>query len=211
MQSITRVPTGTSSTPGRATSPVTVTTFCVTGLPAMATTHGVKGSHIGHQGPHLLGQPQGGNGAARDFVDQNVFITGRIKILQLGQFQGPVTFRRGSKAFAAAVYFRLMAMTPFGPGGLDHRQQGPNDFWGMAFHDILVRIEQRLALAAVRDNGFDLGVVFDVGRKSGPAFTDHPGFAHKAYKALPVHAFILKLSIGACYSAWMGKMLSRSE
>ena len=74
--------------------------------------------------------------------------------------------------------------------GRHHGLKRPDDLGRVAGHDVLVRVEQRLAFAAVGDDGFDRSVILDVGRKPGPAFADHPGIAYRLDQTLFIHSHV---------------------
>ena len=76
----------------------------------------------------------------------------------------------------------------YGAHGRHHGLKRSDDLGRVVRHEVLIRVEQRLAFAAVGDDGFDRRVVLDVGRKPGPAFADHPGIAYRTDQALFVHS-----------------------
>ena len=108
-----------------------------------------------------------------DLVNENELISGRVEIVQLGQFK----LRAGHGLCEAPGRLRILALDgdhpAAGAGGRYKGLHGLDNRIAVAAHDMLIGVEQRLAFTPVGDHRVHLGVVLDVGRKTGTTFTDY--------------------------------------
>ena len=159
-------------------------------VPVHGPAHGIKRADVGHHGPHIKGQAERRDGAAEQFVHQDVLVARRVEVVQFGQLDAGPGDRAREHRGDRGVFALDRDDAADSAHGRHHGLERPDDLGRVAGHDVLVRVEQRLAFAAVGDDGFDRGVVLDVGRKPGPAFADHPGIAYRPDQALFVHSHV---------------------
>ncbi len=54
-------------------------------VPVHGPAHGIKRADVGHHRPHVEWQAERRDGAAEQFVHQDVFVARRVEVVQLGQ------------------------------------------------------------------------------------------------------------------------------
>ena len=146
-----------------------------------------QGAHVGHHGAHVLGQAQGRDGLAGDFLDQDEFVARRVEVVQLEQLQAGAFHGPGKGVRHIGVLAFDADDAAAGAGDAHQLLHGGHDGFGVLLHDVLVRVEQWLTLTAVGNHRIHLGVVLDVGGKTRTAFAHHAGVGYQFYKGVFIH------------------------
>ena len=167
--------------------------FVGQGLAVQGAGHGIQRGHVGHHRPNLLGQPQGRNGLAGDLVHENLLVPGGVEIVQPGQLDA----RPGHGLFEDGGLLDVLGLDGQNGAarahGVAQGGQPAHHVGSVVQHHRLVRIQKRLALAAVGDDRLHLAVVLDVGRESRPALADDARFADRLHQRFLVHASLCNL------------------
>ena len=121
------------------------------------------------------GNAAGRNQFAGDVVNQIVFVARRIIIAE--QLDADVrAFARGGDGFDGVLLFAFDADDAFvRADGFHGELHSAHQFGGAFFHDDGVLVQERFAFRAVGDDGFSLGVEFDVRGESAAARADDAG------------------------------------
>ena len=141
------VPIGTQTMPGFFTSPVTVEKFVRDGLAVKGVGHGHERADVGDHRAHHEGQAQRGNGTARHFADEGLFIPGGIEVGEQRQLDGPIADGIGQDLGGFLVFFLQCDDAALGTGGLHQLTERPDDFVGVVKHVMLVGVQKGLAFA----------------------------------------------------------------
>ncbi len=147
-------------------------------MTAHGAAHGIERAHVGNHGAHVFRQPQRRNGAAEQLVHQNVLVPGGIEIVELSQLDARTGDGRFHPSRDVGVFALDRNDAANGAHGRHDGLESGDDLAGVPEHDVLVGVEQRLALAAVGDDRFHLRVVFDVRRETGSTLSDHARLAY---------------------------------
>jgi len=160
------------------------------GLAVKGVGHGHERADVGDHRAHHEGQAQRGNGTARHFADEGLFIPGRIEVGEQRQLDGPIADGIGQDLSGFLVFFLQCDDAALGTGGLHQLTERPDDFVGVVKHVMLVGVQKGLAFAAVGDNRVGVGGVLDVRRKTSSTFTNDTGRFHRRYERLFIHAIL---------------------
>jgi hypothetical protein len=119
-------------------------------------------------------------------MDQDVLVSGRIEVAQEDQLHPG----GGGRAREGPRRLDMLGLQGHDPPGGAHcrhdRAQSAHDLPGVGTHQVLIRVQQRLALAAIGDDRPRPRLELDVGGKSGSALAHHSGPADRIEQDLGV-------------------------
>ena len=140
-----------------------------------------EGFGVAHHSAHMQGQTALRNDAAESFVHQNLFVTGRIEILELEGFEstGSVTshgFTHGLHGLGMLTLEADNALLGF--RAFHHGLEAADHGVDFLFHDMRIAVEERFARSAVHQHSIHFGIGFDVRRQTCAASADNAGLPY---------------------------------